>query len=59
MIAIIDYGAGNTKSLQFALERLGVKSILTSDPEQIKIQKKEIFKVLVLFRELSDAFQIK
>jgi len=43
MIAIIDYGAGNTKSLQFALERLGVKSILTSDPEQIKSAEKVIF----------------
>lgn len=43
MIAIIDYGAGNTKSLQFALERLGVKSILTSDPEEIKSAEKVIF----------------
>jgi len=43
MIAIIDYGAGNTKSLQFAIERLGVKSILTSDPEQIKSAEKVIF----------------
>lgn len=43
MIAIKDYGAGNTKSLQFALERLGVKSILTSDPEQIKSAEKVIF----------------
>ena len=31
MIAIIDYGAGNIKSLQFALERLNIPSQLTSN----------------------------
>ena len=31
MVAIIDYNVGYVKSLQFALERLGVKSILTND----------------------------
>jgi glutamine amidotransferase len=43
MLAIIDYGAGNTKSLQFALERLGVNSLLTSDADQIKSADKVIF----------------
>ena len=43
MLAIIDYGAGNTKSLQFALERLGVNSLLTSDADQIKSAEKVIF----------------
>lgn len=42
MVAIIDYGAGNTKSLQFALDRLGVKSLLTSDANQIKNADKVI-----------------
>ena len=32
---IIDYGAGNVKSLQFALERLGVKAPLSSDAKSI------------------------
>jgi len=32
---IIDYGAGNVKSLQFALERLGVKAPLSSDAKTI------------------------
>lgn len=32
---IIDYGAGNVKSLQFALERLGVKAPLSSDAQSI------------------------
>ena len=32
---IIDYGAGNVKSLQFALERLGVKAPLSNDAQGI------------------------
>ncbi|MDG2062701.1 MAG: imidazole glycerol phosphate synthase subunit HisH [Flavobacteriaceae bacterium] len=43
MIAIIDYGAGNTKSLQFALDRLGLKSLLTSNADQIINADKVIF----------------
>ena len=43
MIAIIDYGAGNTKSLQFALDRLGLKSLLTSNADQIIHADKVIF----------------
>ena len=43
MVAIIDYGAGNTKSLQFALERLGASHILTSDAEIIKKAERVIF----------------
>ena len=34
-IIIIDYDAGNVKSLQFALNKLGVNSILSNDPEKI------------------------
>ncbi|WP_164214558.1 imidazole glycerol phosphate synthase subunit HisH [Virgibacillus sp. YIM 98842] len=36
MIAIIDYGAGNMKSLQFALNRLHLDSRLTVDEKTIK-----------------------
>ena len=42
-VAIIDYGAGNIKSLQFALERIGVIGYLSSDPEQICNADKVIF----------------
>lgn len=35
MIAIIDYGAGNLKSVSKALERLDVKNIITSSPSEI------------------------
>lgn len=30
-IAIVDYNAGNTRSVQFVLERLGVEPILTQN----------------------------
>ena len=43
MVAIIDYNVGNVKSLQFALERLGVNSILTNDYGLIKKSEKVIF----------------
>ncbi len=42
-VAIIDYGAGNVRSLQFALERLGVKGHLTADIEVIQAAEKVIF----------------
>lgn len=43
MVALIDYGAGNTKSLEFALTRLGVQSTITSDAETIQNADKVIF----------------
>jgi len=42
MIAIIDYGAGNIRSVQNALDRLGQASVLTSDPQEIKAADKVI-----------------
>lgn len=40
---IVDYDAGNVKSLQFALERLGVKALITNDTEHISAADKVIF----------------
>ncbi len=42
-ISIIDYGAGNVKSVQFALERLGYKGKLTSNADEILQADKVIF----------------
>jgi glutamine amidotransferase len=42
-IAIIDYGAGNIQSIQFALERLGFEGILTNDVAFIQAADKVIF----------------
>ena len=38
-----DYDAGNVKSLQFALERLGVKAVLTNNSELIAASDRVIF----------------
>ena len=43
MIAIIDYNAGNVRSVLFAMERLGKEAVLTADPEQIRSADKVIF----------------
>ncbi len=42
-LAIINYGAGNIQSLKFALKRLGVEAVLTSDPDEIRSAEKVIF----------------
>lgn len=36
MIRIVDYGMGNLRSVQKALERLGLEAALTQDPEDIR-----------------------
>ena len=40
---IVDYGAGNIQSVLFALERLGVKALLSHDLEVIEKADKVIF----------------
>ncbi len=42
-LTIIDYNAGNTQSVIFALNRLGIEPILTDDFEAIKKADKVIF----------------
>ena len=42
-IVIIDYGAGNIKSLQFAFNRLGYSAVLSKDPQEILNADKVIF----------------
>ena len=42
-LVIIDYGAGNIKSIQFAFKRLGVDAVLTNDINQIQAADKVIF----------------
>lgn len=42
-IVIIDYGAGNVKSVQYALNRLGINPILSEDKEVILKADKVIF----------------
>ena len=42
-LVIINYGAGNIKSIQFAFNRLGVDAILSNNPEEILAADKIIF----------------
>ncbi len=42
-LVIINYGAGNIKSIQFAFKRLGVDAILSNDPKEIETADKVIF----------------
>ena len=42
-VVIIDYGAGNTRSVQFALERLGISPELTANIETISKADRVIF----------------
>jgi glutamine amidotransferase len=43
MIAIVKYNAGNIKSVQNSLNRLGYKSIITDNPDELKSADKVIF----------------
>ena len=42
-LLIIDYGAGNIKSIQFAFKRLGINAILSNNIDEIKAADKIIF----------------
>ncbi|HRE95883.1 MAG TPA: imidazole glycerol phosphate synthase subunit HisH, partial [Flavobacteriales bacterium] len=42
-IVVIDYKAGNIRSVLFALERIGANGILTDDPQRILNADKVIF----------------
>jgi glutamine amidotransferase len=42
-LVIIDYGAGNIKSIQFAFKRLGVDAVLSNNIDEIRAADKIIF----------------
>ena len=42
MIAIVDYGMGNLRSVQKALEAVGHEATVTSDPDQVRRTDKAI-----------------
>jgi glutamine amidotransferase len=42
-LVIIDYGAGNIKSIQFAFKRLGYNAVLSNNPDEISAADKIIF----------------
>lgn len=42
-LAIVNYGAGNIKSIQFAFQRLGYEAVLSDNPDEIIKSDKVIF----------------
>ena len=42
-LVIINYGAGNIKSIQFAFKRLGYDAVLSNNPDEILVADKIIF----------------
>ena len=42
-LSIVNYGAGNIKSIQFAFQRLGYEAHLTDDPQELLQSDKVIF----------------
>ncbi len=42
-VSIINYNAGNTRSVLFALERIGIRADLSNDPEVLRSSDKVIF----------------
>ncbi|WP_404457439.1 imidazole glycerol phosphate synthase subunit HisH [Oceanobacillus kapialis] len=57
MIAIIDYGAGNIKSLQFALDTVGLPSFVTVDPTEVKKSKAVILPGVGAFKDAMEALR--
>jgi len=51
MICIVDYGMGNLRSVQKALERVGYEARVTSDPKQISNASKVVLPGVGAFRD--------
>jgi imidazole glycerol-phosphate synthase subunit HisH len=51
MIVIIDYGMGNLRSVQKAIEAVGHEATITSDPEQVRRAGKVILPGVGAFRD--------
>jgi glutamine amidotransferase len=58
-VTIIDYGAGNLASVMFALKRMDIEPILTSDPEILMKAEKVIFPGVGHAVAAMDALKIK
>lgn len=58
-LVIIDYGAGNTQSVKFAFERMGVNAVLSDDAEVITGADKIIFPGVGHARAAMDVLQQK
>ena len=57
MLAIIDYGAGNLRSVELALGRIGCPAVITTDPEQILAADRLILPGVGAFAECMQALR--
>jgi glutamine amidotransferase len=51
MIAIVDYGMGNLRSVHKALERVGLEALVTSDPHEVRAAAQIILPGVGAFRD--------
>lgn len=54
MIAVIDYGMGNLRSVQKALEKVGAKAEITSDPKKILGARSAVLPGVGAFKDCMD-----
>ena len=54
MIAVIDYGMGNLRSVQKAFESIGAKAVVTSDPATILSAKSVVLPGVGAFKTCMD-----
>ncbi len=59
MIVIIDYGMGNLKSVENAFTKVGYKTIITDDPNQIKKASSLVLPGVGAFRDAIKSLRVK
>jgi glutamine amidotransferase len=59
MIAIINYGVGNLRSVYNALSKVGAETVITSDPDQIKKASGIVFPGVGAFKSAIDKLRSK
>ena len=57
MIAIIDYGMGNLRSVEKAFEKVGFESVVTDKPEIIEIADKIVLPGVGAFKDAKEGLQ--
>ena len=57
MIAVIDYGMGNLRSVQKALEHLGEDIDIVSDPERLSLADKAVLPGVGAFKDTMDGIE--
>ncbi len=59
MIAVIDYGMGNLRSVQKAFEYLGYKAVITQQPSEIQKADKVVLPGVGAFRDAMQTIKQK